>query len=73
MRDPSTRRSVPRESLSEFLEQNILSKYTFLFEQKADSVAPDGVTEIQPWIKRILGEMQASIEDHISSAMRSNA
>jgi hypothetical protein len=65
--------SVPREALSDFLEQNILSKYTFLFEQRAESVGPDGVTEIQPWIKKVLGEMQSSIEDHISSAMRSSA
>lgn len=65
--------SVPREALSDFLEQNILSKYTFLFEQRVENVAPDGVTDIQPWIKKILGDMQSSIEEHISSAMRSSS
>ena len=35
-------------------------------------MGPDGTTEIQPWIKKILSEMQSSIEEHISAAMRSN-
>lgn len=63
--------SVPKEKLNEFLENEILAKYTFLFEQQADNVGPDGFTDIQPWIKRILQEMQSSIEEHISSAMKS--
>ena len=64
--------SVPREALTEFLENQILSKYTFLFDQKVENMGPDGTTEIQPWIKKILSEMQSSIEEHISAAMRSN-
>jgi hypothetical protein len=65
--------SVPKDKLHEFLEHEILAKYTFLFEQQAENVGPDGTTNIQPWIKRILGDMQTSIEEHISNAMRSSS
>jgi hypothetical protein len=63
--------SVPSNQLRQFLEGEVLSKYTFVFEQMAENAAPNG-GDIQPWIKSMLGEMQVSIEDHINAAMRAN-
>lgn len=66
------RNSVPSEELSAFLEREVLSKYTFLYEQEAEGMSPVG-TPIQPWITKLLSEMQASIEEHIKRAMSKNA
>lgn len=65
------RTNIPKEDLECFLRDRVLSKYTFLFEQAQDNCAPDGVTDLQPWIKKVLAEMQESVENHISSAMKS--
>jgi len=64
------RTNIPKEELEKFLKEQVLSKYTFLFEQTKENGAPDGVTDLQPWIKKVLAEMQESVENHISSAMK---
>lgn len=64
------RTNIPKDELEKFLQEQVLSKYTFLFEQTKENGAPDGVTDLQPWIKKVLAEMQESVENHISSAMK---
>ena len=56
--------------LKSFLGEQVLSKYSFLFEQKADGVSPDG-QPLSEWLQRLLGDMQTTIERHINSAMES--
>lgn len=64
--------SVPEDALREFLLRDVLDKYTFLFQQPADNVGPDG-KPIQPWVERILGEMQRTIDVHINTAILDSA
>ena len=60
--------SAPENLLREFITNEVLSKYTTLFEQPAENTAQDG-TPIQPWIQKILGEMQKNIDHHINTAI----
>ena len=54
--------------LNTFLKEQVLSKYSFLFEQKAEGVAPDG-RPLSEWLQGLLGEMQVTIEKHVNNAM----
>lgn len=67
------RTNIPKEELEVFLKDRVLSKYTFLFEQSKENMGPDGRCELQPWIKKVLAEMQQSVENHISSAMKNGS
>ena len=60
--------SVSREQLNQFLQTEVLAKYSFLFKQKTDSAAPDGGS-LEDWLQSMLGQMQRSIEHHVNSAM----
>eukprot|EP01041_Mallomonas_annulata_P001969 gene1969-3826_t len=59
---------VPEDALRDFLMKDVLDKYTFLFSQQGESTAPDG-SAIQPWIQKILNEMQKTIDHHINTAI----
>lgn len=63
--------NIPRESLKQFLDDQVLSKYTFLFDQPNENLGPNG-ENMQHWIKSTLAEMQNSIENHINTAMKSS-
>lgn len=54
--------------LKAFLGEKVLSKYSFLYEQKAEGVSPDG-QPLSEWLQRLLGDMQTTIERHINNAM----
>ncbi len=54
--------------LHTFLQEQVLCKYSFLFEQPAEGLAPDG-RPLSEWLQGLLGQMQATIEKHVSSAM----
>lgn len=41
------RSNIPKEELENFLKEQVLSKYTFLFEQAKENGAPDGTTDLQ--------------------------
>ena len=41
------RSNIPKEELENFLKEQVLSKYTFLFEQTKENGAPDGTTDLQ--------------------------
>jgi len=81
-KDPMKFKSVlSRAALQEFLNREVFSQYSLLFKQEEENSAPlrtssgsgdagaSDVEEIQVWISRLLGEMQASIEHHVNSAM----
>jgi len=55
-------------SLKEFLNSEVLEKYSFLFKQKADNTSPQG-GDLESWLQKMLSQMQASIENHVNSAM----
>jgi hypothetical protein len=57
------------DKLRAFLDSEILEKYSILFKQHDEGSAPDGVTSIQGWLQKLLGEMQKSIEGHVNNAM----
>ncbi len=54
--------------LDKFLKEQVLSKYSFLFEQKEEGVAPDGKS-LSEWLQGLLKEMQTTIERHVNNAM----
>ena len=54
--------------LREYLLNNILEKYTYLFNQKEENTDPNG-KPIQPWIQTMLNEMQKNIDAHINNAL----
>ena len=56
--------------LKAFLGEQVLSKYSFLYEQQTEGVSPDG-QPLSEWLQRLLGDMQATIERHINNAMDS--
>ncbi len=60
------------DELREFLEREILSKYTFLFSQKAEDASPEHGVHLQDFMNKSLGEMQLAIESHIHSAIGSS-
>ena len=59
------------KNLKQFLDKEILEKYSIMFKQENEGKAPDGVTSIQGWLHKLLGEMQKSIEMHVNNAMNS--
>ena len=59
------------KNLKAFLDQEILEKYSLLFKQDVEGMAPDGATSIQGWLQKLLAEMQKSIEMHVNNAMNS--
>lgn len=59
-------------SLKDFLKTEIFDKYNFLFNQKADNTAPNGGS-LEPWLQKMLTQMQTSIEGHVNSAMDGSA
>ena len=59
---------LQEQHLKEFLDKEILEKYSILFKQEGDSMSPEG-TSIQGWLQVLLGEMQTSIEGHVNKAM----
>jgi hypothetical protein len=59
--------------LRTFLEDEVLSKFVFLYNQEHDDIAPDGKTPLRQWVTRMLSEMQGSIESHINNAMKGAA
>lgn len=60
---------MPTDALKEFLEKEILSRYTFLFRQDGEDTSPEVGMPLQDFMQRALAEMQGSIEGHIYSAM----
>ncbi len=63
---------MPHDTLRRFLENEVLSKYTYIFQQHAENASPIENIDIQTWIRQILSEMQSGIEEHINTAMKSN-
>jgi len=61
------------KNLKEFLDAEILEKYSLLFKQDVENMAPDGNTSIQGWLQKLLAEMQKSIEMHVNNAMKNEA
>lgn len=57
-----------RDKLKKFLDDEILQKYSFLYKQKSDNAAPHGGS-MEEWLQKMLAQMQASIEQHVNSAM----
>jgi len=55
--------------LKDFLDTEILEKYSIMFKQKEEGSSPDGSTSIQGWLQKLLAEMQKSIETHVNNAM----
>lgn len=55
--------------LKEFLDHEILEKYSIMFKQKEEGSSPDGAGNIQSWLQKLLSEMQKSIETHVNNAM----
>jgi len=55
--------------LKDFLDREILEKYSIMFKQKEEGSSPDGTTSIQGWLQKLLAEMQRSIETHVNNAM----
>lgn len=53
--------------LQDFLVNDVLRKHTYLFEQPSEDSGPDG-SPLQPWVQRVLQEMQRSIDHHINSS-----
>ena len=65
-------------NLTNFLNNEILNKYNFIFKQIKDDVGPieidnengnENMIDLQLWIQKILNEMQKSIENHVNLAM----
>lgn len=63
---------VSSENLSQFLKNEVLQKYSFLFKQKSDNSAPDG-DSLEDWLQQMLAQMQKSIEQHVNSAMNGSS
>lgn len=63
---------MPTEELNTFLQQEILTKYTFLFRQDTEDRSPDPSIPLQAFMQKALAEMQSVIESHIYAAMGSN-
>ena len=59
--------------LKDFLDSEILDKYSILFKQTEENSSPDGSTNIQGWLQKLLAEMQKSIEMHVNNAMSGDA
>lgn len=60
--------ALSEKALRDFLTNVVLSKYSFLFQQREEDAAPDG-SSLQSWIQKMLADMQSSIEQHVNSAM----
>ena len=56
--------------LTSFLQNEVLDKYVFLYNQEHEDMAPDGKTPLRIWVTKMLSEMQTSIESHINNAMK---
>jgi len=54
--------------LKQFLSHEVLDRYSFLFKQKTENSSPDG-DSLESWLQSLLAQMQASIEQHVQSAM----
>ena len=59
---------LSESALRDFLNTEVLEKYSFLFKQKADNTAPNG-SDLETWLQKMLSQMQSSIETHVNSAM----
>ena len=60
---------MPTDELNVFLQQEVLSKYTFLFRQDTEETSPEPSTPLQAFMQKTLAEMQSVIESHIYAAM----
>ena len=63
-----TKGGLEQEKLQEFLHEQVLQKYSFLFEQRGEDLAPDG-SSLQQWLQSLLNEMQVTIEKHVNNAL----
>jgi hypothetical protein len=60
--------SLPQNSLKDFITNEVLAHYTFLFKQLGENSGPDG-SDIQSWVQHMLFSMQEMIEQHVHTAM----
>lgn len=62
---------ISEMGLREFIQDEVLSKYSFLFKQEIENSSPDGIN-IQVWVQQMLDRMQLAIEAHVNAAMESS-
>lgn len=62
------RAGISEAALKQFLNKEILERYSFLYKQKQDNSAPDGGS-LESFLQQMLQQMQESIEQHVNSAM----
>ena len=82
----SVKSRLSTQSLREFMD-GLLAEYSVLFRQNGAeageagcgvqagvrvTLAPDGVTPMDAWLERVLGNMQKDIEAHIATALDDN-
>jgi hypothetical protein len=70
------RSSLPENAIRDFIQEEVLKRYTFLFKQEHEAAGPpDGSPEagdLQAWVQKMLFLMQDSIEHHVEAAMNGN-
>lgn len=59
---------LSHQALNDFLNTEILTKYSFLYKQKQDNSSPEG-GDLESFLQQMLQQMQVSIEQHVNSAM----
>lgn len=60
---------LPGERIHEIIETQILPGFIQLFLQPKEGIGPDG-TQLSKWVERLMGDMQGSIEKHLSGVFR---
>lgn len=65
---PTVLLRLSQTMLKQFLSHEVLDRYSFLFKQKTENSSPDG-DSLESWLQSLLAQMQASIEQHVQSAM----
>jgi len=60
--------TMPSNEIRSVLQQQVLPIFTKLFIQSEKGIAPDGITDMDEWLGKLLSTMQANIESHLLSA-----
>jgi hypothetical protein len=69
------RSKLNENALRDFLDKEVFCKYAFLFKQDSENASPNGSEQgsMETWLKRMLAQMQSTIEAHVNSAMEGSS
>jgi chromosome segregation ATPase len=62
--------SLDEKKLRQFLTQEVLMSFSFLFKQEKEDSSPIAGVPVNVWVQQMLADMQSSIEQHVEAALQ---